>query len=246
MAAALNEHIFVLPNAGALVEATADQIVRVLAKAVRLRGRAALALSGGSTPRLFFPILAAEPQLSAIPWERISVFWADERCVPPDHPESNYGTAHELLLSKIPVSAHSIHRIRGELPPEEATAHYVRELAVYFGGLPRFDLVLLGIGTDGHTASLFPGTTALHAEDYACAVYAPWLEYWRITLTLPVLNNAAHVMFIVSGSEKASVMRKLMNAETRRAYPAGRVRPGNGKLTWMCDAGAASLLNNRG
>ncbi len=244
MAAALNERAFVLPNAGALAEASADQIGHVLAKAVRLRGRAALALSGGGTPRLYLPLLADESRLSTIPWELISVFWADERCVPPDHPESNYKTANDLLLSKVPIPAHSIHRIRGELPPKEAAAHYVQELSVYFGGLPRFDLLLLGIGTDGHTASLFPDTADLYAADYACAIYAPAFGKWRVTLTLPVLNNAAHVMFIVSGSGKASVMRKLMDAEIRRDFPAGRVRPGNGKLTWICDSGAASLLNN--
>lgn len=230
-------------DADTLAAATADAAVRILAAAVHARGHASLALSGGTTPRLFLPLLAAEPRRRAVAWESVSVFWADERCVPPDHPESNFGMAHDLLLSRVPVPPEQIHRIYGELPPEAAADRYIREMEEHFGSLPRFDLVLLGMGSDGHTASLFPGSASLDAQEYACAVHAAHLDSRRITLTLPVLNNARAVVFSVSGKEKAAVLREMMDEKLRKNYPAGRVLPKSGELLWLADNDACSLFS---
>lgn len=238
MAAAVSETRFISPDAGALATATADQIVSILADAIRERGHATLALSGGTTPFLYLPLLSSEPRKSALAWDRLAIFWADERCVPPDHPDSNYGLALDLLLSQVPVPAAHLHRIHGELPPDIAAERYRNELADYFGGLPRFDLILLGIGSDGHTASLFPVSTALDADTHACAVQPPNSATWRITLTLPVLNNARTVIFCVSGSGKAAIMKELMDTELRRNYPAGRVVLKDGNLIWLLDEAA--------
>lgn len=242
MEATLSNAISVLADAAALGTATADRIVSILREAVLQRGCASLAVSGGNTPRLYLPLLAEEPRLSALPWKNISVFWADERCVPPDDPESNFGMADRLLLCHAPIPHGNIHRMRGELPPEEAAAEYRAGLATHFGSTPRIDLVVLGIGGDGHTASLFPGTPALAAKEAVCAVYVPHLDSWRITLTLSVLNNARNILFCISGAEKAGILKKITSAETRAAYPAGLVLPSDGSLLWLIDAAAGHLL----
>ncbi len=242
MEAPLSEALSVLADAQALGAATADRIVSILREAVLQRGGASLALSGGNTPNLYLPLLADEPRLNAVPWKDISVFWADERCVPPSDPESNYGMAGRLLFSRAPVPPGNIHRIRGELRPEDAAAEYRATLATHFGSTPRIDLIVLGIGSDGHTASLFPGTAALASQEPACAVYAPRLGSWRVTLTLPALNNARNILFCVSGAAKAGILKKILSAETRTAYPAGLVMPTDGSLLWLIDSAAGHLL----
>ncbi|HSW62834.1 MAG TPA: 6-phosphogluconolactonase [Dissulfurispiraceae bacterium] len=241
--AALSDILSICADADTLAAASADHIISILSDAVRQSGTASLALSGGKTPGLYFPLLASEPRRSAVPWQHLHVFWTDERCVPPEHAESNYGMAWRLWLSHVPIPADNIHRMRGEINPPAAAREYAEELLGFFAGMPRFDLILLGIGTDGHTASLFPGTTALDAQEYACAVYVPQLSSWRITLTLPVLNNARTAIVVASGTDKASIMEKLRNAGTDSTYPAGRVRLRDGKLIWLIDAEAAMLMH---
>jgi 6-phosphogluconolactonase len=181
-------------------------------------------------------------------WERINFFWGDERHVPPDHAESNYRMTHEALLAKAPVRAANIHRIKGEyLDPQSAAAEYEGVLRKSFGlsstELPRFDLVLLGLGPDGHTASLFPGTAALAERERL--VVANWVEKFnafRITMTLPVLNNAASVIFLVSGEGKATVLREVLEGGRDR-FPSQLIRPADGTLLWLVDAAAAALLS---
>lgn len=240
MASSLNESVIIAPDPAVLAVTAADHIVRILAGAVSQRGAASLAVSGGTTPALYFPLLASEP----LPWDRIALFWADERCVPPSHEESNFGMADRLLLSRVHIPGENIHRIRGEKNPALAARDYADELHRFFGGIPRFDLVILGVGSDGHTASLFPETEALDTEEHVSAVLVPRLNSSRITLTLPVLNHARAVLIIVSGNGKASIVERLLDARTRIEYPAGRVKPVNGELIWMLDAEAAANISH--
>jgi 6-phosphogluconolactonase len=205
-------------------------------------------LSGGGTPKSLYELLAAEPEPTDFPWNKVHFFWGDERQVPPTDPQSNFRMADEALLSKRMIPDTNIHRIRAEEPdPAKAAADYERELQTFFksepGEMPQFDLVLLGLGTDGHTASLFPDTPALEEKSRWCV--SNWVEKlktWRITLTLPVLNNALHVAFLVSGSDKASVLRSVLRGDDEKPYPAQLVRPTHGSLKWFVDRDAASLL----
>jgi 6-phosphogluconolactonase len=227
-------------DAGAAARAAAEEVVRAAVRAVAERGRCAIALAGGSTPRRLYELLATDPLREQVPWGSVHAFFGDERHVPPDHPDSNARMAREALLERVPVA--SVHRVRGELPDAEAAAEaYERDLAAFFGGSgPRFDLVLLGLGDDGHTASLSPGSAAL--EERGRAVAAPWvprLAAHRITLTLPALNAARAVVFVVTGADKApAVARTLVDGAT----PAARVRPEAGELVWIVDAAAAAQL----
>jgi 6-phosphogluconolactonase len=207
-----------------------------------------VALSGGETPKRLFALLAAEPYASQINWELIHFFWGDERSVPPDDPLSNFGSAYSLLLSKVPVPPANIHRIQAELGPQEAAAGYESELRHRFrlmpGQLPRFDLVVLGLGGDGHTASLFAGTEAL--EETERLVVTPWIERFeahRISLTCPVLNNAAFIMFLVSGDDKAEILKAVLECPAGQ-YPAQLVQPGDGELHWYIDRAAGRLLTD--
>ncbi|HEY3187081.1 MAG TPA: 6-phosphogluconolactonase [Solirubrobacteraceae bacterium] len=235
-------------DATALAEAAAESIVEAAAAAVADHGRFTIVLAGGGTPRATYMRLAAPPFAERMPWDRTSVFFGDERCVPADHPESNYRMANETLLSKVPIPSANVFRMHGEADDsEDAAADYARTLAVAFatprGGLPRFDLVLLGMGLDGHTASLFPGSPAAKeifrtvVAVHAAAASIPQ----RLTLTLPALNAAARVAFLVSGAEKAKVVRSILR--DGMMLPAGMVRPADGALTWMLDRAAASLLS---
>jgi 6-phosphogluconolactonase len=218
-----------------------------------------VALSGGATPRAMFKLLAQEPYYSTVPWSEIHFFWTDERCVPPDHPDSNYRTAWELLLSKVPVKPENIYRFNGENgEPAQAAEVYGLKLQKFFStGLaakrtitapmaayPRFDLVLLGMGTDGHTASLFPNTGALAAQDkIAVANYVPQLEQPRLTLSLGSINNARNVTFLVSGKEKAEALRQVLTSPPRpEALPSQLIKPASGTLLWLVDEAAASGL----
>jgi 6-phosphogluconolactonase len=201
-----------------------------------------VALSGGSTPKLMFEILA-EQFREQVAWPDIHFFWSDERHVPPDHPESNYRMAHEALLSHVPVSANNVHRIRGENPnAAEAAAEYEQTLiAVTKQELPRFDLIFLGLGTDGHTASIFPGSEVLHeTRRLVAAPYVEKLKSYRITMTLPLLNNGASIVFLVSGAGKAQIVKEVLEGENE--YPAQAVKPTQGELIWMLDKDAAQSL----
>jgi 6-phosphogluconolactonase len=239
--------IEVAGNADALSQAVAAQFVRLTTDAVRARGRCAVALSGGSTPRGVYRMLAYEPFRSRVRWDQIDFFWGDERHVPPDHADSNYKMAEDAMLSKVPVATTQIHRIRGEMADaERAALEYEREIRASFSDpVPRFDLVHLGLGTDGHTASLFPGSPALDDQDRLCvANWVATLGVHRITLTLPVLNAARAVVFIVSGAEKAAVVREVVRApDASGRLPAALIQPVDGELWWMLDRAAAGELS---
>lgn len=231
-----------------LFAAAAEEVVRTANEAVAQRARFTIVLSGGSTPKSLYNLLATNAR-TALPWDRMFFFWGDERHVPPTDPDSNYRMADETLLSKIPVPAGNVFRIKAENPDAAAVAEaYEQTILKFFqlksGEVPNFDLILLGMGPDGHTASLFPGTTALQEKSHL--VVANWVEKMkthRITLTLPVLNAARCVTFLVSGTDKASVLRAVLEEDVpAEQYPSKLVRPAAGKLIWLMDRAAASQL----
>ena len=239
----------IFDDAGALARGAAAEFQRRASAAVDAKGSFRVALSGGSTPQRLFGCLGAEPYRSEMPWERIQFFWGDERTVPPGLSDSNFGAANDALLSRVPVIADNVHRIVAERsPPDRAAADYELTLRRVFrlseDERPRFDLVFLGLGADGHTASLFPGTAAL-AETRRLAV-ANWVERLaahRITLTCPVFNRAACILFVVSGVEKAEVLAEILAAEVGVArYPAQLIRPTDGELHWYIDRAAGRAL----
>ncbi len=237
----LNAEMVILTDAPTLAEAAARRFAALVGEAMAARGRFSVALSGGTTPGALYRLLAARP----LPWAQIHLFWADERCVPPDAPGSNYRLVAETLLADAPIPLENVHRIRGEGEPERAAREYERVLRAFFGEeSPRFDLALLGLGKDGHTASLFPGAETL-AEATRWAVPAA-AEYegrpaWRVTLTLPALNAARNVIFLVQGAEKAAIVRTVL-ADTAARLPAQRVQPPAGQVTWMLDIEAGRAL----
>jgi 6-phosphogluconolactonase len=205
-----------------------------------------IALSGGSTPKLLFDILA-EHYRDSLPWETLEFYWGDERCVPPTDPDSNYGMTRERLFSRLDIPQAHIHRIKGENDPSEEAKRYaalVGDRLPAVGEIPRFDLIILGLGTDGHTASVFPHQMQLWDAEGVCAVATqPQSGQKRITLTGQVINQAARVVFLVSGASKASRVREIIGREEQaKAYPAARVAPKDGSLIWMLDADAASGL----
>ena len=232
------------PGSDRLARAAAEHFVTLAARRRRLRRRFAVALAGGSTPRAAYALLATEEFAARVDWSRVHVLWGDERCVPPDDPDSNYRMAREALLDKIPIPTENVHRIRGELPPDEAAAAYQAELEAVLGAGGRFDLVLLGMGVDGHTASLFPGTAALHeGARWVVAAFVDKLSAWRVTLTPVVLNAAAQVTFVVSGAGKAERLREVLAGPYQPdVLPAQVVRPTDGRLLWLVDAAAAAHL----
>jgi 6-phosphogluconolactonase len=236
----------VLPDAAALFHAAAAELSAAAAVAVARANRFTLALSGGRTPRGLYELLAKDAAYrDTLPWDRTHVFWGDERHVPPDHRDSNYRLARETLLDQVPLPAANIHRVPAEDPEAERVAdRYERELRAFFtldaDGIPRFDVVLLGLGTDGHTASLFPGADALaETRRLAVATRGPVPPVERVTLTLPVLNHAACVVFLVSGADKAGIVRAVLEDSRDPPLPAQRVRP-VGRLVWLLDAAAGA------
>lgn len=229
-----------------LARAAARHFLARSLEAVALRGSCTVALSGGSTPKSLYHFLAEvdEPFRVLVPWSRIHFFWSDERHVPPDHPDSNFRMAYDAMLSHVPVMKDQVHRVLSENPDVAAAAIAYEQTLVEVtqSSLPRFDLILLGLGTDGHTASIFPGSDVLHETKRLVA--APWVEKlnaYRITMTLPLINNAASVLFLVSGTEKAEIVREVLEGSSKR-YPAQEVRPTNGALLWMLDKEAAQDL----
>ena len=229
-----------------LARGAAEEIAKSAEEAIAARGRFTIALSGGNTPKPAYRLLAEKPRID---WGRVHVFWGDDRHVPPDHPDSNFGMAHEALLSKVPIPPDNIHRMRTEKADAERVAEeYAWTLRSAFnieeGEWPRFDLVLMGIGADGHTASLFPGSEAV--RERSRLVIAPWvssLGTFRITLTAPVFNHAALALFLVSGEEKAEALRAVVEGDFQPdRFPAQIVRPEEGKLLWLVDRAAARCL----
>ena len=230
-----------------LARAAARHFVACSLEAVAIRGLFTVALSGGSTPRSLYEVLADpdEPFRELVPWSNTHFFWSDERHVPPDHPDSNYRMAHESMLSHVPVPKDNIHRIHSENPDPAAAAQAYEETIKEVTGpiVPQLDLILLGLGNDGHTASIFPGSEVLNETTRLVA--APWVEQlktYRITMTLPLINSATSVLFLVSGSEKAEIVREVLQGPRR--CPAQEVKPGSGELWWMLDKDAGSRLHN--
>lgn len=242
--------IQIVANADALCRLAAAEVLSSAEAAVREKESFTAVLSGGSTPKGLYSLLADDASWRArVPWEQTHFFWGDERHVPPDHPDSNYRMAHEAMLSKVPVPAAHIHRIRSEdVDAEQVAQDYEQTLRAFFhltaGQYPRFDLVLLGLGPDAHTASLFPGTQALHEQQRL--VVATWVGKFyteRITLTAPALNNAKRLVFLVSGEEKALPLKAVLEGRHEpEQLPAQLIQPHDGRLLWLVDQAAARLL----
>lgn len=241
----------VCKDAAALAGQTAEAFCSLAQTCVAAQGRFTVALAGGSTPRAAYTLLASDTYRSRLPWEHIHVFWGDERHVPPDHADSNFRMAHEAMLAKVPIPAANIHRIMAEKDAQQAADEYAATLQTFFhlqaGELPRFDLILLGMGPDGHTASLFPGTTAV--GETSRLVVAPWVDKfttYRITMTPPVLCHAAHVIFAAGGADKTETLRHVLEGPYQPdLYPSQIVRPPQGALLWLVDEAAARLLSAR-
>ena len=245
-----SNEVRVFSNAAELARGAADEISFRIQETLRESGRFTWALSGGSTPRSLYRLLASDEYRERLPWPSVHFFWGDERHVPPDHAESNFRMAREAMLDAVPVPAENIHRIAGEEPDAVRAAKlYEDELRSFFalapGEWPRFDLVLLGLGKDGHTASLFPGSDAVHERERL--VVAPWVEAqraFRITLTPPVLSHARRALFLVSGAEKAAALHAVLAGEREPdCYPAQAVE---GNRLWLVDREAARLLRSGG
>jgi 6-phosphogluconolactonase len=240
--------VFASPAAAA--RAGARLFSDVAVKAAKDRGVARIAISGGTTPKLMFQLLAdpAEPFLNQVPWDRIELFWVDERCVPPDNAESNYRMTKEALLSKVPLPAERVHRMEGELEPEVAAARcesVIRNTFKLEGAEPpTFDLILLGMGDDGHTASLFPHTDALNEMSHIVVPnHVSQKDAWRITLTWPVINQGREVAFLIEGEAKAQVLHEVfLGPYQPDTYPSQIIRPASGRLTLLLDRAAAAKL----
>jgi 6-phosphogluconolactonase len=244
--------ITVYPDKESLINAAADLIIASAEKAIAGHGRFTLALSGGNTPRPVYARLASAGCRGRIDWPKAQIFFGDERCVPPDDPQSNYLMARTALLDRVPLPPGNIHRIRGEEAPETVAAEYTDVLQCTFGrdavtaGPPAegFDLVLLGMGDNGHTASLFPGLAAVtESVRWVVAQYVEVVGMWRVTMTPVVINAARQVAFIVSGAEKADVLQRVLEGPYQPVVlPSQIIRPAYGDLHWLLDAPAAAKL----
>jgi 6-phosphogluconolactonase len=233
-------------TSAALVQRAAQIITDFLNERLREQPTASLVLSGGSTPRQLYELLASDTFRSTVDWSRVALFWGDERSVPPTDPESNYGMTRQAMLHRLPIPESHVYRIAGELPPDRAAQQYEERIREHFriigGDRPQFDLVLLGLGEDGHTASLFPDTTALQEDRRLVAsVYVRRLHTHRITMTLPVINNALRVLFLVSGASKSTILSKVLEGPKGR-FPAQLIKPSGDGLRWIVDREAASSL----
>ncbi len=239
---------FVYEDAAAFADHAAQDFASQIKAAVSARGLARIALSGGNTPKPVFRLLTEGTLKHEVPWEKVQLFWVDERCVPPTDKDSNYGMTKAALLDAVPLKPENIFRMEGELEPEEAAARYestIRNSMRLEGAeLPTFDLVALGMGDDGHTASLFPHTEGLHELGrIVIANHVPQKDTWRITLTSPVINQARHVMFLIQGADKADVLQKVfMGSYEPETYPSQLVRPASGSITLVLDKAAAAKL----
>ena len=240
----------VWPTPAEVAAGAAELFVSAVAAAAEARGVARVAISGGTTPKVMFGLLAdqSQPYFARVPWDRLHLFWVDERCVPPTDPESNYRMTNEAMLSKVPLPPAQIHRMEGELDPGVAASRYEAALRTEFrlegAETPVFDLVLLGMGNDGHTASLFPHTAALYEMvRLVVANHVPQMDTWRITLTWPVINQGREVAFLIEGAGKTQVLHDvLLGPYQPDATPSQLIRPASGKLSLLLDAAAASKL----
>ncbi len=242
--------IAIYADADTLSHQAAGYVVRLAQEAIVTHGRFTLALAGGSTPKKLYNLLAGEPYRDQIDWTLVEIFWSDERCVPPESEESNYAMACESLLSHIPISASQVHRMPAEQADRDAASQaYTADMQHTFGtgGLPNFDLIQLGMGPEGHTASLFPHQDSLHEQRrLVMPVTVPKPPPPRLTFTPPLLNAARHVLFLVTGSDKAEALKAVLEDPYQPdEYPAQVVRPTDGEVTWMLDTAAAALLRAR-
>jgi 6-phosphogluconolactonase len=240
--------VFIYPDADALSQEAAQYIVRIAQESIVSHRRFTCALSGGSTPKKLYGLLAGEPYRSQIDWALVEFFWSDERCVTPDDAESNYYMAQQVLLSKVPIPADQIHRMPADQPDGNAASlAYTRDMQASFGteGVPSFDLIQLGMGPEGHTASLFPHQPSLHEQQrLVMPVVVPKPPPPRLTFTPRILNAASHVLFLVTGAEKADAVQAVLEGVYQPdEYPAQIVQPVKGEVTWMLDKAAAGKLN---
>jgi 6-phosphogluconolactonase len=241
---------YVEPDPASLAQRAAQYFVEMIGEALGAENRARVAISGGSTPKAAFRLLADpnQPWRSRLQWDKLDLYWVDERTVPPDHPDSNYRMTREALLDHVPIQPDQIHRMEGELEPEVAAARYESMLRNTFrlegAQSPRFDLVALGMGPDGHTASLFPKTAALHEMNrLVTANHVPQMDTWRITLTWPVINHARSVFFLIAGADKAGVIHEVFTGpRDPERLPSQLIWPSSGILTLFLDKAAAALL----
>ena len=235
--------IKVYPDLESLSRAAAALLVEQASLAVAARGRFSVALSGGKTPRRTYELLASQPFKEQAPWHRMHIFWGDERCVPLDDPRSNGLMAKETWLDHVPIPASQIHFLECAQAPAAAARQYEAQLRQFFAGRPpRLDLVLLGLGDNGHTASLFPGTPVLkETERWAAEVYVAEQDLYRVTLTAPFINQAARVAFLVAGAAKADVLREILHGpRDPERLPAQLIQPQPGELLWLTDLKAAA------
>ena len=245
--------LLVVADQAALAQEAAKRVIAIAEEAVARCGRFTVALAGGSTPKRLYSLLAAEPYCTRLPWRGTHLFWGDERAVPPEHQDSNFGMAKVTLLNRVPILADQIHRMQAERKDLDAAAgEYEAEIARTFaarppGEPPAFDLILLGLGTDGHTASLFPYSDALQeTERWVVPNYIPKLKVNRLTLTAPILNRAARILFLVSGADKAAVLQAVLDGPPDpERLPAQLIRPVAGRLLWFIDQAAASRLGEK-
>jgi 6-phosphogluconolactonase len=250
-----NFKIQIAANSSELSRTAADILVQKIEEVLQHKELFTLALSGGSTPKQLFTLLAEKDDayFSQIPWSKVHFFWGDERHVPPDHKDSNYCMTNETMLAIVPIPKENVHRIRGEhTDADTAATEYEQEIRSFFqlgaGQLPCFDCVLLGMGHDGHTASLFPHSSALQErERFVVANWVESFQSYRITMTAPVLNNADNIIFLVSGAEKADAMKAVLDGdEMPDQFPAQLIRPAHGELLWLVDEAAAGGLKEKG
>jgi len=238
-----NVHVF--DNPEQLAEAAAERFVNCAQESITRQGRFSVALAGGHTPRRVYELLASERFKGRVEWRNVHIFFGDERCVPPDHPDSNYHMANDALLSRVPIPAENVHRMAGEGEPLVSAALYENQLRQFFGQVswPSFDFVFLGLGKDGHTASLFPETKGL-TEKFAWVV-ANWVEAlgaYRLTLTVPVLNHARRILFLVTGGDKADALKAVLAGPRDPVHlPAQLIEPSEGTCEWLVDKAAASF-----
>jgi len=240
-------HIAIYPDIATLSHDAAQHIVRIANESIATYGRFTMALSGGTTPRKTYELLGSEPYSRQINWTLVHIFWGDERSVPPESPDSNYRMAHEILLSKIPIPAVQVHRMLANEPNRDAASQeYVEEMQRVFAtdDIPSFDLIQLGMGPEGHTASLFPHQEALHEERrLVMPVSVPKPPPDRLTFTPPLLNAARNLLFLVTGSDKADALHAVLEGPYQPdEYPAQIVRPPNGEVVWMVDTAAAQNI----
>ena len=245
-----NRTVEVLPDSEALSLRAAAIFVSASRNSIATKKCFAAAISGGSTPRRLYMLLGSDAYRDQVDWQRVHLFWADERCVPKEDEASNFGTAFDTLLSKVGLPGNNIHRMKGEETPDKAAGDYEQEIRRFFGESkrPRFDLIILGVGEDGHTASLFPGTKSLEETvRLVLPVYLETPKKNRITLTFPVLNHADQILFLVAGSSKAAVLSEILgDGGKKKGFPAGLIRPAHGTITWLIDQEAAAKLRGLG